>query len=139
MKLDKILERSLLLFFIFCALLRAEELEDTDPSALLTQPARCETIAFNTVCQSKAWEGDKQARNFLPRCHTGTGAHLIDDMIGEWITLPPLPSAKNKLEKPLFPTEAFMMNQSTSPIYGADLEQGAWALSMYKRLWIPSS
>lgn len=136
--------RLLVLIFMLFALSHAEE-DPNDPSALLTQPAHCETIAFNTVCQNKTWEGDKQARHFLPRCHTGRGtgtgtnALPLDDMVGEWITLPPLPTKENKLAKPLFDTEAFMTNNITSPIYGNDLGQGVWALSMYRRLWIPSS
>jgi len=60
-------------------------------------------------------------------------------MVGEWITLPPLPTKANNLQKPLFATEAFMLNNASSPIYGNDLGQGAWALSMYRRMWIPSN
>jgi len=128
--------------FLFTLLARSHAREERrgaeDPSELLKQPTRCDTVGVHSECDKDSWEGNTLSRQHLPLCHTGTGANHSDDMVGEWITLPPLPSKENGLQKPMFATEAFMMNNLTSPIYGNDLAQGAWALSMYRRMWIPS-
>ena len=108
------------------------QLIGTDEGLLLTEPTRCETIATGDIQCSKVGFADMKniRKNLLP-CHSDKE---LDDMEGNWITLPPLTDHKRNT----FDIKSFLNNEKVSPIYGVDLANSTWAMSLYRRIWIPS-
>jgi hypothetical protein len=118
-----------------------EELRDAGVNT--TYPAICETLASGTSC--RLWLPINHAASDLPKCFASAKSSSAsvhpDDGVGVWISLPPKAgksSANGAATAHAFDVGKFLTDPRTSPVYGVDRGNYTWALSQYKRLWVPA-
>jgi hypothetical protein len=88
------------------------------------------------------WSPVDYAAKNLPKCFFrpkgGSPDVTLDDGVGVWISLPPKAGVVNaKTDE--FDVGKFLTDPRTSPVYGMDRGNYTWALSQYKRLWVPAA